>query len=195
MPAHARNAPTPIRDHRPRFPRSRASAARRCGRRWPGASADGLPGRRTPGGSRSRPGPRPGAGARPPRRGAAAAGAMHDLADLIARARARDPEAGAALADIVARLLSRRAERDSAIVALARLLGPDLSIRRQAEAVARRLRRYRSAPGETSPERVLMSRIAGSGDKLPGAETIRKIIARSESYVGKPKSPPADLSS
>ena len=122
---------------------------------------------------------------------------MTDLAELISRARQRDPEAAAALADLVEiavatpdrrigaafRLKRRggdprteqRRQRDEAICALARLTGNGKPIERQARDIAQRLDRYRPIPVETIPERRLMQEIKNTG--LPiGQRRISKIL-------------------
>src|SRR4051812_15224073 len=53
-----------------------------------------------------------------------------------------------------------RRHRDDGILALGRMLAPGASARWQAEQVISRLDRYRPAPDEQSPERVLMAESA-----------------------------------
>jgi hypothetical protein len=70
-----------------------------------------------------------------------------------------------------------RRRRDEAIVALGRILAPGASARRQAEQVVSRLDRYRPAPDEQSPDRLLIAEIVGTDLKPLSVEQARKIIA------------------
>ncbi len=73
-----------------------------------------------------------------------------------------------------------RRRRDEALVALAGMIAPGASIRRQAEQVVSRLSRYHPAPHEEAPDRVLMAEITATGLSLPGVDQIRKIIGLSK---------------
>jgi hypothetical protein len=124
---------------------------------------------------------------------------MTDLADLLARARQRDPEAAAALADLVEVAVAtpgrrigsvfrtkrrggdprakQRQRRDEAICALHKLTGEGQRVEPWAREWAQRISRFQPLPVETDPARRLMQAVKDSG--LPiGPKRIGEIVAK-----------------
>jgi delta 1-pyrroline-5-carboxylate dehydrogenase len=132
--------------------------------------------------------------------------ARPDIANLIERARERDPVAAAELAEIVERAIehpeqrvgaalglrrrkggepawraARRTERDGALRELAQLIGTDLSLEECADMIVRKATRYLAAPhcpaDGDGAERGVLARIAGTGLPVPGLRHLKRILA------------------
>jgi hypothetical protein len=130
---------------------------------------------------------------------------MTDLADLLARARQRDPEAALALADLIEGAIAvpeRRisaafklkprggvsehratliSERNAALRALAALFYGETPIERQAREVIREVNRYAAAArsGEmvNGRKRILLAQIIETGLPVPRLRQMKKILA------------------
>jgi hypothetical protein len=73
-----------------------------------------------------------------------------------------------------------RAERDEALRSLASLIVPEKPAEEQARILAGRLARYQPMANETTPERVLMQKIAHSDLPVPKVDRLARILRSSE---------------